>query len=151
DISAGSNQVGASETWTPQASWPCGLAAGAAPELAAIATAAMAARRCRRSNAVRWPNPLGTAGTAPACVVAMAFPFNLRAERFANLHVHPHRRRRGRSHSMRDGPLFVAGNGGYRSGLRQLIAFGRPRPGPNACEWAPTFVVLVCKVDRSAK
>src|SRR5262245_41940609 len=48
---------------------------------------------------------------------------------------------------MRDGPLFVAGNDRYRSGLRQLIAFGRPRPGPNACEWAPTFVVLVCKVE----
>src|SRR5262249_21748076 len=76
----GSSQVGASERWTAQLSCPCGLAAGAAVELAAIATAAMAAMRCRRSHAVRWPKPLGSAGTAPAWVLAMAFPFKRRTE-----------------------------------------------------------------------
>src|SRR5262245_5895382 len=48
DVSAGSNHVGASETWMPQVSWPCGPAAAAVRGVPAIAAPALKAKRLRR-------------------------------------------------------------------------------------------------------
>ena len=49
DISAGSNQVGASETCTPRVSWFAGLPARAGPEPAAISSAAISAKETDRA------------------------------------------------------------------------------------------------------
>ena len=61
-VSAGSNQVGASEMWTPQVTVPCAPAAKAAVPGASIPSAARAARRSRR---------LGLKSTAGGAAAAM--------------------------------------------------------------------------------
>src|SRR5262245_9828954 len=71
DISAGSNQVGASETCTPQVSWLCGFAARAGAIAAANSRTVRRQTRGRPSRNLR--SLIGAAGTAPAFKLAMAF------------------------------------------------------------------------------
>src|SRR4051794_18680649 len=55
-VSAGSNQVGASETWTPKVNWPPGMAAKAAPGPAATAPKATTVSTSRRVSRVSLAN-----------------------------------------------------------------------------------------------
>src|SRR5262245_15300182 len=82
DISAGSNQVGASDTCTPQVSCPAGLALLAALGIAIISASARTAHNiaCVRrlplaSYLVTWKLADGHVGAIPTCEVSMAFPF----------------------------------------------------------------------------
>src|SRR5262245_23255239 len=87
-ISAGSNQVGASETCTPQASCPSELelcaTPGAAIAKARARTAQMLAWRRRPRFAacfVDWKEADEHVGASPTCEVGMAFPLRTRRER----------------------------------------------------------------------
>src|SRR3954467_11997586 len=51
-VSAGSNQGGASETWTPKVNWPPGMAAKATPGPAATAPKATTVSTSRRVSRV---------------------------------------------------------------------------------------------------
>src|SRR5262245_53694886 len=71
DISAGSNQVESSETCTPQLSWLCGFAARAGAIAAANRRTPRRQTKGRPSRNLR--SLIGTARTAPAFKLAMAF------------------------------------------------------------------------------
>ena len=68
EVSAGSNQVGASETWTPQVNCPCGAAARANPGRPAVRPSA-----ANTAEARAGPDPAAATaplGTPPARVAA---------------------------------------------------------------------------------
>ena len=69
DASAGSNQVGASETWTPQVSWP-GEAAAAKREPPVARPTAAANRTSRRPIAALPPTGYGSRPSGPELISA---------------------------------------------------------------------------------
>src|SRR5215831_9618929 len=86
-ISAGSNQVGASDTCTPQVSCPSGPALLAALGIVIISASASTAQnlacvRCPQLAAylVACKMPDGRVGAIPTCEVGMAFPLRSHRE-----------------------------------------------------------------------
>src|SRR5260370_10938054 len=92
EVSAGSNQVGASDTWMPQISWPCGPLVGpAAPAVAGAPAASPRAVAASRSRRLMPKGSPARAARSRRCTKSLMVPPSDGPVRLGRRAAGPHR------------------------------------------------------------